>query len=236
MENSETTRLSKALAASGVASRRACEEIIYSGRVAVNGAVVKEPQFRVNPAIDKITVDGSSIKAKEEYVTYLLNKPKGYICSSKKVNRTPIVLELFEGVDQRLFTVGRLDKMTEGLLLVTNDGHFANKVIHPSNNIKKEYLVKVDRDVTPEHLELISKGTRVEGTFVRPVKLSKVRKGTLKITVSEGKKHEVRELVHAAGLEVVELRRIRIGGLLLGNLEVGSWRELTDQERMAVFG
>lgn len=230
-------RLSKVMAAAGVASRRACEELIFDGRVTVDGKVVLLPQTLVDIKNADITVDGEKIGEKESKVYYMLNKPSGYICSNKRGSseRTKIILDLFEGVDERLFTVGRLDKATQGLLIVTNDGHFANKCIHPSANIHKEYMAKTNHDITHEHLVAISSGTLVEGVFVKPVSVQKVRRGTVKITVAEGKKHEVRALLEAAGLEINELTRIRIGGLHLGSLPLGKWRPMTENEKKAVL-
>lgn len=227
-------RLSKILASAGVASRRACEEMIFAGRVTVNGEICKVPQTRVGFK-DKILVDDEPIQQAEEKVYFLLNKPPGYVCTNAKHRDTKIVLDLFEDVKERLFTIGRLDKDTAGLLLVTNDGHFANEVIHPSKNIEKEYLVKTDQEVTDPHLKAISGGTLVEGTFVKPVRVSKVRKNTLKIVITEGKKREVRFLMEAAGLKVYELTRIRLGGLILGRLPLGSWRPLTEREKKLIF-
>lgn len=227
-------RLSKYLAAAGIASRRACETIIFAGRVAVNGTVALEPQTLVNDE-DTITVDGKSLNDSEPKVYYILNKPAGYICTSKKMGTTKIVLDLFEDVPYRLFTIGRLDKDTQGLLLVTNDGHFANKVIHPSADIQKEYLAKTNSEITAEHLMAISSGTLVEGVFVKPIRVTKVRRGTVKVAVGEGKKREVRLLLEAAGLKVQELTRIRIGGLQLGQLPTGQWREMTEIDKTLIF-
>ena len=227
-------RLSKILAAAGVASRRMCETLIFDGQVKVNGKVILTPQTMVDYQ-DKILVDGQLIKAAEKKVYYMINKPKGYICTNRRTENSRIVLDLFEGVEERLFTVGRLDKDTEGLLLVTNDGHFANEVIHPSANIHKDYVAKTDQEISSEHLIAISNGTLVEGTFVKPIRVTKVRKGTVKVTVSEGKKREVRLLLEAAGLKVNDLSRIRIGGLHLGPLALGNWRTLTEREKKMIF-
>jgi 23S rRNA pseudouridine2605 synthase len=235
MDKSPTkNRLSKFLAASGVASRRTCEEIIFAGRVTVNGKITLVPQTLVD-INDKITVDGKNIILEEKKVYYIVNKPVNYVCTAKKMGSTKIVLDLFEGVPYRLFTIGRLDKDTQGLLLLTNDGQFANRVIHPSGDINKEYLAKTDQEITDEHLKMISNGTLVEGAFVKPLKVSKVRRGTLKITIGEGKKHEVRLLLDAAGLQIKELTRIRIGALHLGTLPLGAWRELSDKEKELIF-
>lgn len=228
-------RLSKVLAAAGIASRRACEELIFDGRVKVNGEVVKVPQTSVDSIGDTIQVDGKNVSQAENKVYYILNKPTGYICTARRSGQSKLVLDLFEGEGHRLFTVGRLDKDTEGLLIVTNDGHFANKVIHPSANIHKEYLVKTDQELSHDHLVAIGHGTLVEGAFVKPIRVQKVRRGTLKIVIGEGKKREVRMLLDAAGLRVSELTRIRLGGLHLGPLPVGSWRALSDKEKNLIF-
>lgn len=228
-------RLSKVLAAAGVASRRACEELIFSGKVTVNGQIVVVPQTHVLLGRDKITVEGKDIVEEEKKVYYILNKPTGYICTNKRPGSKKIVLDLFEPLQHKLFTIGRLDRETSGLLLVTNDGHFANKVIHPSSNVSKEYLVKVSQEVDHEHMKMISEGALVEGVWVKPQKVSKVRKGTLKIVIKEGKKREVRSLVEKADLTILELKRIRIGNLILGTLPEGMWRDLTDKEKTAIF-
>lgn len=234
MKNIAKQRLSKTMAASGVASRRACEELIFAGKVKVNGKVTLLPQTMVDHT-DAITVNDQPISSKEEKVYFMLNKPVGFICTSLRSKNSKLILDLFGDVKQRLFTIGRLDKDTGGLLLVTNDGHFANQVIHPSANIQKEYLVKTNQEVSPEHLIAISSGTLVEGIFVKPIRVTKVRRGTLKITIAEGKKREVRILMQSAGLDVMELTRIRIGGLHLGPLEPGSWRAMTEREKILIF-
>jgi 23S rRNA pseudouridine2605 synthase len=224
-------RLSKALAAAGIASRRACEELIFEGRVQVNGETVKLPQHHIDWELDRITVDGESVQKEQKKVYYMLNKPIGYICTSTRPGNKRIVLDLFPQANERLFTVGRLDKETSGLLIVTNDGHFANKIIHPSSNIIKEYVVKTLQEITPEHLETLSQGARVDEKWVRPVTVRKMRKGTFKICVKEGKKHEVRIIAERAGLKVVELTRVRIGSLLLGTLPEGEYRTLNEQDK-----
>lgn len=231
----EKNRLSKIMAAAGVASRRACEQLIFDGQVKVNGKIVKVPQTMVSLDTDNILVNGMPINAREEKVYYILNKPKGYLCTSKRIGDKKIVLDLFPNCPLRLFTAGRLDRETLGLLIVTNDGHFANKVMHPSSEITKEYLVKTEQEVTEDHLKIIRKGAFADGDWVRPLKALKVRKGTIKICVAEGKKREVRSLVEKADLKILELKRIRIGGLTLGDLPVGKYRTLTEHERETIF-
>ncbi len=229
-------RLSKALAASGVASRRACEELILGGKVKVNGAVVLAPQTMVDLASDVVTVNGEQIGGEQQKVYYVLHKPVGYVCTQARRGSERLVLDLFGGSTERLFTVGRLDKNTAGLILVTNDGDFANRIMHPSASITKEYVAKANLDITHEHLVDISSGTFVDGALVTPISVKKVRKRTLKIVVGEGRKHEVRLLLEAAGLKVIELTRVRIGGLTLGKIPVGAYRTLTAGEKKAIFG
>jgi 23S rRNA pseudouridine2605 synthase len=231
----EKNRLSKILAQAGVASRRACEEMIFAGRVMVNGVLCLVPQTPVSLQEDEIRVDGQKISREEKKVYYILNKPTDYICSNSRLGNKKIVLDLFEPLEHRLFTIGRLDRDTSGLLLVTNDGHFAHRVIHPSSNISKEYLVKLEQEVDLDHIQAISKGAFVEEKWVKPVHVSKVRRGTLKVIIKEGRKREVRLLVERAGLLIVELKRIRIGGLLLGRLPVGTFRPMTERDKEALF-
>lgn len=228
-------RLSKVLAAAGVASRRASEELIFKGRVTLNGEIVLVPQTLVCAEKDQICVDNEPILPEEKKVYYILNKPNGLICSNAPLGTKKRIVDLFAHLPYRLFTIGRLDRDTTGLLLVTNDGHFANKVIHPSSNIQKEYLIKTLQEVTDLHLKQISKGMFIEGSFVKPIRVMKVRKGTLKIVVKEGKKREVRLLVQGANLEILELCRIRIGGLLLGPIAEGSFRSMTETEKQIIF-
>lgn len=227
-------RLSKALAAAGIASRRKAEELIIAGQVEVNGEVIKIPQTPVSWEEDKIRVAGELVTGEEGKVYFLLNKPKGYLCTNQ-LESGKRVIDLFSEIGKRLFTIGRLDKDTTGLIIVTNDGAFAQKVIHPSSNLSKEYLVKTAEEISHKALVQISKGMRLEGEWIAPVRVVKVRRNTLKVVVKEGKKREVRALVGEAGLEILSLTRIRIGGILLGNLKEGAWRELREEERNAIF-
>ena len=230
----EKKRLAKFLAAAGIASRRACEELIFAGKVKINGKIVELPQTLVD-GTEEIVVEGQPVGKVEQKVYFLLHKPHGYICTAAKSGRSKRVLDLFDGMDKRLFTVGRLDRDTSGLLIVTNDGHFSNRVIHPSSSIQKEYVVKTDKELTPDHLKVMAAGTEVEGRWVKPLKVLKVRRGTLKVVVAEGRKREVRRLVEAAGLEVRELKRTRIGGLKLGDLPIGHWRKMSEGEKEQIF-
>ncbi|PPD71613.1 hypothetical protein GOBAR_DD31485 [Gossypium barbadense] len=220
-------RLSKVLAAAGVASRRGSEELIFNGKVTVNGTVCNAPQTRVDPGKDIIYVNGNRLPKKLPPKVYLaLNKPKGYICSSgEKEFRS--VLDLFEDYlkawdkinpgspKPRLFTVGRLDVATTGLIIVTNDGDFAQKLSHPSSNLTKEYIATIDGEVRKRHLIAISEGTEIEGVLCVPDSVEllptqpDLSRPRIRIVVHEGRNHEVRELVKNAGLEDREAYRAK---------------------------
>jgi 23S rRNA pseudouridine2605 synthase len=168
-------------------------------------------------------------------VYYLLNKPYGYVCTAA-VNVKKRAIDLVsEGKSTRLFTIGRLDKETCGLILVTNDGDYAHKVMHPSGGVTKEYIAKVDREITDVHLKALALGCMVDGVRVTPAKVSKVRRATVRIVVSEGRHHEVRQMLQQIGCDVLELKRVRIGNLSLGKLPPGASKTLTFDEAMSVF-
>jgi 23S rRNA pseudouridine2605 synthase len=220
-------RLNKALAT--LVSRRGAERLVYEGRVTLNGKTLQHPAVAVDPHKDILCVDGKRVKLAKKRYYFMLNKPAGYICTATE-GPSKRVLDLFGHIPERLFTVGRLDQETTGLIIVTNDGEFANQLIHPSNDHHKEYLVKVSQEISDDHLKNLSNGTFIQGTTVKPISVKKVRRGTLKIVVSEGKKHEIRELVARCQLELLELKRIRVGPFVLGTLPIGSYRELSLQE------
>ncbi|CAL9236139.1 unnamed protein product [Arabidopsis halleri] len=246
-------RLSKVLAAAGVASRRTSEELIFDGKVTVNGILCNTPQTRVDPSRDIIYVNGNRIPKKlPPKVYFALNKPKGYICSSGE-KEIKSVISLFDeymaswdkrnpGTPKpRLFTVGRLDVATTGLIVVTNDGDFAQKLSHPSSSLPKEYITTVVGDIHKRHLMAISEGTIVEGVHCVPdsvelmPKQHDIPRARLRIVVHEGRNHEVRELVKNAGLEVHSLKRVRIGGFRLpSDLGLGKHVELKQSELKAM--
>lgn len=228
-------RLSKAIAAAGIVSRRGAEDLIFKGKVYVNGQKVVLPQTMVDMEQDTIVVEGKKIGRQASYVYYALHKPVGYQCTNaKEIKRRAIdLIEAPPGV--RLFTVGRLDKDTSGLILVTNDGQLANRIIHPSGEVKKEYIAKVDQEISHDHLVTLSQGCAVEGILVRPARVTKIRRGTVRIVVQEGRRHEVRKMLESAGLRVIELKRVKIGDLNLGTLPVGQWKELSQNEVLRLF-
>ena len=223
-------RLHVFLSSAGVASRRASETIIFDGRVTVNGEKVIIPQTLVDSDVDVVTVDRKRVVRTVGLLYYAVNKPVGYQCTNDpRIKRRAVDL-VNAPKGARLFTVGRLDKDTSGLIIVTNDGHFANKIMHPSGGIKKEYIAKVDKEITHDHLVALSKGCDVEGVHVRPVRVTKIRRGTVRIVVQEGRRHEVRNMLSAIGCTVLDLKRVRVGQLALGNLPEGQARTFLPEE------
>lgn len=246
-------RLAKVLAAAGVASRRSSEELIFQGKVTVNGPVCDKPQTRVDPAKDTIYVKGNRLPRKLPPKVYLaLNKPKGYICSSGEKEFKSILClfdDFLKSWDKnnpgqpkpRLFTVGRLDVATTGLIIVTNDGEFAQRVSHPSSNLTKEYIATVNGEVHKRHLVAINQGTNIDGVHCTPEYIEllprqpEIPRARLRIVVNEGRNHEVRELVRNAGLEIHSLKRIRIGGFRLSaDLGLGKYIELKENNLKAL--
>ncbi len=219
-------RVQKILAKAGVASRRKCEWLISKGRVVVNGQVVKLGD-KADGSKDKILVGGKPIVL-EQKVYIVLNKPKGFVTTVSEKHNMRTVMDIVR-VPQKVFPVGRLDKLTEGLLLLTNDGDLANRLTHPSFEVQKEYFVVVDRPFSERAMEYLQQGVLIDD---RKVKLSgcEVAGKEVLIKIHEGRKHIVRRLFEKLGLNVVRLVRTRVGGLELGSLKSGKWRILTPVE------
>jgi 23S rRNA pseudouridine2605 synthase len=225
-------RLQKILARAGVASRRAAEIAITQGRVSVNGHTVTELGTKADVARDDIRVDGARLQAPAAPVYLLLNKPKGYVSTRQDPGRRPTVMDLVPPV-AGLFPVGRLDITTEGLLLLTNDGAFAERVTHPRYEVPRVYHAKVHRVPDAETLARLRRGVRVEGeqlTVDRVRVLEAENNAWLELTLHEGKKHEVRRLLEAVGHPVSKLRRVGIGPLSVRGLKPGEFRSLTPAE------
>lgn len=226
-------RLQKIIAASGMMSRRAAEELISAGKVSVNG-VVAALGDKADAARDRITVNGKALAPPEEKVYIMLNKPKGYVTtlSDEKGRRT--IAELVKDAGLRLYPVGRLDMYSEGLLIMTNDGEFADRLMHPRGGVEKCYRTSVTGALSPAVLEELSKpmvidGYRTHGARVEAEKLSRDG-GVLLITISEGRNRQVRKMCEQAGLKVTRLQRVSEGGVRLGDLKPGTWRPLTRAE------
>jgi 23S rRNA pseudouridine2605 synthase len=227
-------RLQKILSHAGIASRRAAEEIITAGRIAVNGRVVTELGTRADPGEDRITLDGKLVRLVPGRLYILLNKPVGYVTTLKDPQGRQVVTELLKGVRERVYPVGRLDYNTEGLLLLTNDGELANKLAHPRHEVEKEYLVRVRGSVTQDQLLDLAAGVELEDGKCAPAVVKSVRESEnntwLSITIHEGRYRQVRRMCEAVGLFVVRLKRTRYATLETGELKPGEYRMLTAAE------
>lgn len=227
-------RLQKVLASMGIASRRQAEAMILRGEVVVNGHVAQIGES-VDPDIDAIEVHGRKVSTQIGEVYLALNKPRGYVTSTRAIGLDPTVMKLL-GVEERIFPVGRLDKDTSGLLLLTNDGDWANLVTHPRYMVEKEYGVLVRGEVSASDLERMRKGVELTGGLktvpagVKKVKSSSTGNTLLFLTLMEGKKRQIRDMCQAVGHPVLSLERVRVGGVQLGNLGLGKWRHLEPKE------
>ena len=235
----EQVRLQKFLAESGIASRRKAEELISSGKIAVNGKVVTELGTKVNPDEDKITFNGKIVENKDEKVYVLLNKPIGYVTTAKDQFNRDTVLDLVK-VKQRLVPCGRLDMYTSGALILTNDGEFVYKITHPKHEITKTYTVTVKGIVQENEVEELKNGVEIDDngtpyiTKQAKVKILKtdIEKdiSRLEITIHEGKNRQVRKMCEAIGRKVLALHRSKIGNIGVKDLELGKWRYLKQFE------
>ncbi|OGO78060.1 MAG: pseudouridine synthase [Clostridiales bacterium GWB2_37_7] len=227
-------RLQKIMAELGVASRRKCEELIKQGKVRVNSIIVTELGTKVDKQTSVIEVEGKRLIHNINKVYVLLNKPIGYITSAKDQFNRPTVLDLMSNIEERIFPVGRLDYDTEGLLILTNDGELTYKITHPSHNIKKTYTARVKGRVQNTAIEMFKNGLNIEDYKTAPASLKILKfieNDTLvSITIHEGKNRQVRKMCDAIGHKVLELKRISIGKLKLGDLAIGHWRYLTVSE------
>lgn len=221
-------RLQKLLSSAGVCSRRRAEEYITAGRVAVNGAPASLGD-RADPQRDAVTLDGAPVRPRVEHTYLMLNKPRGYVTtlSDEKGRRT--AAELVAGCGSRVWPVGRLDLDSEGLLLFTDDGALTNRLLHPARSVEKEYLVWVQGDVESA-LPALRRPMRLDGEELRADRVDR-RGEALRFVLHQGKNRQLRRMCAAAGLTVTRLKRIREGPLRLGELPVGQWRYLTEEEQ-----
>lgn len=230
-------RLQLFLARAGVASRRKCEEIIASGRVQVNGEVVKQQGVKVDPENDEVRLDGKPIRQARKYVYFALNKPPGYLTTNKDPEGRPLAIELIrEAYSGRLFSVGRLDYLSSGLIFFTNDGRFADRVAHPSSEIEKEYLVETKRPIPEELLQRWQKGIEVEGEQYHLKDYSLKGPRRVQLVLEEGKNREIRNVFHAHNIPTKRVHRLRIGPVTLGDLGPGACRKLNEQEISRLMG
>lgn len=221
-------RLQKYIANAGVCSRRKAEHHIQNGEVKVNGRVVTQLGVKIDPQSDKVEVAGHLIEPHQPMIYIMLNKPKGYITSCRHGSRR-IVIDLVD-IPQRVYPVGRLDKDSTGLLLLTNDGELHLRLSHPSFDHEKEYEVEVADPISDESLQIMRNGIFIDGAITRKSKIKRLSDRRFRIVLKEGRKRQIRRMVEAVGNRVVELHRIRVASLRLGDLALGEWRYLTDEE------
>jgi len=239
MAMNESLRLQKYLAQCGVASRRKAEELIAAGRIGVDGKIVREMGTRVIPGVSRVSFDGKPIEETEKPVYYLLNKPKGFVTTLSDPQGRPIVTSLIKDSKARLFPVGRLDLDTEGALILTNDGEFAQKVQHPSHDVDKTYEALVRGCPPREKIALLDRGIFLEGKMTSPAAVSIAARVAgncrMRITIHEGRKRQVKKMFAFIGYPVLHLKRTAYGKLSLGRLALGEYRQLKPSELIKIF-
>jgi len=228
-ENPMIMRLQKFLSEAGFCSRRHGEELILAGLVCVNGAVVAKLGTKIDPEKDIVEVGGKRIEAKNNLIYIALNKPKGYVTTCSR-ERDKIVLDLID-IPERIYPIGRLDKDSSGLLLLTNDGRLHNMLSHPSFDHEKEYEVVLSRSVADEALDKMASGIQLSEGMTRPARIKRISSYKFLIVLKEGRNRQIRRMVEKVGNRVNELKRIRISNVKLGGLKEGCWRYLTEKEK-----
>jgi len=231
-------RLQVWLARAGVASRRSAVEIIQNGRVKINGKITCEPGARVSDG-DQVSFDNRPIGTTQRLVYYVLHKPAKYLCSTADEDgkHRALALELIQPfVKERLFSVGRLDYMTSGLLLLTNDGEWARHLAHPSSSVEKEYIVQTKKEVPAELLEEFKKGIRIQGEKFQCADYSVTGPHSVRLVLGEGKNREIRKVFLSRNITVKRVHRLRVGPVTLRGLEAGRFRKLSDTEVKALRG
>ena len=226
-------RLQKHLAGCGIASRRKAEELISLGKVKVNGHIASLGD-KVDPVRDKVTVRGKNITAVNEKVYIMLHKPRGFVTTMDDEEGRKCVSDLVKDVGTRVFPVGRLDRNSEGLLIMTNDGELANKITHPSSHVNKTYRVTVNGAVADEQLLKLASGIEIDGRKTLPCDVvigeKKTDRTVLIFIIHEGRNRQIRKMCEAVGLDVLRLKRTEIAGVKLGMLPQGKWRPLNERE------
>jgi 23S rRNA pseudouridine2605 synthase len=226
-------RLQKYMAECGIASRRKCEEIILSGRVKVNGVVIKELGYKINSQEDVVVVDNKIIKPEEKKLYIALNKPEGYVSTVSDERGRKTILDLVK-VNERIYPIGRLDYDTSGLILLTNDGDIYNRVIHPRQIINKKYIAKIAGSPSQENIEKFKKGIDIGGYVTAPAEFKVLERdskfSSVEIVIHEGKNRQIRRMCDAINHPVITLKRVCVGQIKLGDLELGQWRYLTEGE------
>ncbi len=238
----EEIRLQKYLAECGVASRRKAEEYIQEGKVQVNGKTITELGVKIEPDKDIVYFNNKKVIKKNENIYILLNKPIGYVTTTKDQFNRQTVLDLIKGINKRIVPVGRLDMYTSGALILTNDGEFIYKVTHPSHEITKTYVATLKGIITNEEIEKLRSGVEIEDYITRPARVKILKTDTeknisrIEITIHEGKNRQVRKMCEAIGRNVMALHRSKIGNIGVKDLKIGEWRYLNLKEVKTVIG
>ncbi|MDD3678663.1 MAG: pseudouridine synthase [Patescibacteria group bacterium] len=219
--------MNRYLARSGLASRRKSEEIILSGRVKINGKTIKDLSTNIDIKNDSVIVDGKLIKI-HDHKYYLLNKPTGYTCTRKDRFAKKTVFDLLPK-DDSLFTVGRLDKETSGLILITNDGDFAQNIIHPKFKVPKKYIAELENDVKSEDIKHLLTGVKLEDGPAKAISAKTINPREIEVTIEEGRNRIVRRMIRGTGNKVLGLKRISVGNIKI-DIKEGEFRELTEKE------
>lgn len=220
-------RINKYIAESGFCSRRKADELILEGRVSINknvaiiGSEVEEG--------DIVRIDGEKVTVKKDYEYYILNKPKRVLCANEDKLKRTLAVDLIKS-KKRLFTFGRLDYMTEGLIIISNDGEVYNHVMHPRKKLYKSYIAKLDREIEEKDMDALKYGVVIDGKRTAPAKVKRIDKKEIRIAIFEGRNRQIRKMVEILGYNVVSLKRVKIGELSLGHLQVGDYRKLTEEE------
>ncbi|HUW41234.1 MAG TPA: pseudouridine synthase [Rectinemataceae bacterium] len=233
-EDDGRIRLQVYLARAGVASRRAAERVITEGRVSVNGLRVMELGTKVGPD-DHVEIDGRPVAARERLRYLILNKPPGYICAMSDPEGRPLAVQLLKAaVAERVYNVGRLDQWSAGLLLFTNDGELASRLVHPSGGIDKEYELQADAPLPDEFFADFPRGVEIDGLVYKAESLRRTGPSSARVVLLEGRNREIRRVLESFGRRALSLRRVRIGPLQLGDLAEGSFRDLRPEELRAL--
>ena len=226
----ELVRLQKFMADNGIASRRKCEEMIEQGIVKVNGNTAHIGD-KVDPKKDRVTVKGRKIAVKDNLVYILLHKPRGYITTMQDEQGRKCVAELVKDVGVRIYPVGRLDRESEGMLLMTNDGAFSNAMTHPTRHVPKTYRVTIRPGITDEQIAAFQDGIEIDGRMTAPASIRVIDKSegrvVVEVIIYEGRNRQIRKMCEQLELHIITLKRISIGDVKLGNLPIGEWRHLT---------
>ncbi|MDP5038891.1 MAG: rRNA pseudouridine synthase [Candidatus Gracilibacteria bacterium] len=228
----ENLRIHKYLSQSGICSRRKAEEYIKDGLITVNGKIAEIGQT-INPKIDKVKLLDKAVKAQSEYVYYKVNKPRGVVTTCASIGEKTI-LDIID-IDKRVFPIGRLDKETDGLILLTNDGRLANFLMHPRYNHSKQYMVETFGPIKDDALQQMRDGLFILGSYTKKAEIDRISSGKFLITITEGRNRQIRRMVEKVGGMIKRLRRVRIENIELGNLEVGEYKPLNKKELDELF-